>query len=167
MTSAAQGAGSSRAATCYQALESTANYLIEKGTNIVHYAQEPGVVQKTCQAGLRSMVGLYALSQFPATAAVGVAFAVVKPEIAKTGVSMIEGAISGIWTRMSFNQKVAVTAVGVASVSYFDPTFFFTAAGTVFSFKLGAEIGQRNLAREHVHEAQLAVAKELEHVEQK
>ncbi|CRX38606.1 hypothetical protein [Estrella lausannensis] len=161
-----QATGMSNSATCFQTLGNAANYMIEKGAEVVHYAQEPGVVQRTCQAGLRSMIGIYAVSQFPVSALVGAAFVQLKPEMAKTGISMIEGAISGIWTRMSFNQKVTVAAVGVASVSYFDPTFFFTAAGTVFSLKIGAEIGQRNLAREHLHEVQRAATENIDQVEQ-
>lgn len=146
----------------FQGVTNALSYVAQKGNEVIVFAQEPGIVQRTAQAGLRTVVGLYSITQFPYAAAVGGLAAAVKPEITKTGTSLIEGAISGIWKRMSFNQKVAVTAVGVASVSYFDPTLFFTVAGTIFSFKLGAEIGQRNLTREHVIHAELVAASEIE-----
>jgi len=134
------------------------SYAYNKGSELWASAQEPGSVQKSAQAGIRSLVGVAAIHNNPYSAAFGATAATFIPGLVKQGCTMLEGAITGIWNRMSFNQKAAIATVGVASALYIDPTRTFTILGSVFAMKLGAELGLRNLRKEDVAEAQKQAA---------
>lgn len=143
-----------------QPIGNALNYAYNKGSELLEKAQEPGTVQKSTQAGIRSLVGVAAIYKNPYSAGLGAILASARPGLVKQGCSMLEGAITGLWNRFSFNQKAVISTIGVGSALYLDPTRTFTILGSIFALKLGAELGLRNLRKEDVAEAQRSAAAE-------
>src|SRR5262245_60208432 len=110
-----------------------------KASDLYTKAQEEGPVQIAMNSEVRSLVGIYAMYQFPGTAVAGATAANIAPERVKQATVLLEGAITGLWKRLSFNSKAGLAAVGIVAATYCDPTMVFTTLGTVFAFKLGAE----------------------------
>lgn len=125
-------------------------YVCNKTAECVSEAQKPGVVQNIAQASLRTFVGITSIHLNPYATGLGATVAVVKPDLAKKVLSVTDGAINGLWNRMSFNVKVGLAVGGVAAATYFDPTSVFTGLGTFFAVKLGAELALRNLGKEEI-----------------
>ncbi len=138
------------------------NYLWNTGTNLLAKAQEEGPVQIGMNSEVRSLIGIYAMAQFPGTAVTGATLANIAPGRVKQATDMLEGALTGLWKRLSFNQKAGLAVVGVAAATYFDPTMVFTTLGTAIAFKLGAEYGLRNRVKEVRIAAELNATKNLQ-----
>ncbi len=123
--------------------------------------QEPGHLQKSAQAALRSIAGVASIATFPYVAATGAAAASFKPHLVKHVSTLAEGAVTGVWNKMPFNAKVGIVVTGVSLATYYDPTSVFKTLGFVIALKLGAELGLRNFAKEEVAAATKEAEKTL------
>ncbi len=144
-----------RAANCMK-------YVYDKAADCFAEAQKPGTVQNVAQASLRTIVGITSISYNPYAAAAGATVALIKPALARQILSLTDGAINGLWNRMSFNVKAGLAVSGIAAATYYDPTSVFMGLGTFFAVKLGAELALRNLGKEEIASKTREMEKEAE-----
>ncbi len=114
--------------------------------------QEPGHLQKSAQAALRSIAGVASIATFPYVAAAGAAAASFTPRLVKHVLALAEGAVTGVWNKMPFNAKVGIVVAGIGA-TYYDPTSVFKTLGFVISLKMGAELGLHNFVKEEFRAA--------------
>jgi hypothetical protein len=137
------------------------NYGCTKAKELWSTAQEKGNVRNSVTSATRSIVGIYATKNFPGTAVAGAVAANIAPEKVKYITDTMEGAITGLWKKLSVNQKVLLAAAGIACVTFCDPTMVFTTLGTAFAFKLGSELALRNRVKEMRMEAETEATRDL------
>jgi len=142
----------------YQNISTCANYAQKKAYEVYQEAQQPGALQQKVYAFARSTLGIACICSSKYSALLGAAAVCISPNIVKPITQAAEGAITGIWDKMSFNVKVGGTAAGII-LNYYGYSFFDLPC-SIIAATSGAEMMLKALGKEEI--AHLARQKEAE-----
>lgn len=111
-------------------------------------ASKPGELQEKVFTATRTAVGVVATAQHPYYAIAAGTVTAFIPTVAKNGVSFLDSMISGLWNRMSFNQKMAASATGITlTLMGYD---WLSIPASIISAKLATELAIKNSGKEKV-----------------
>ncbi len=107
-----------------------------------------GEPQKVFLAGTRSVIGIASVYLAPGAAIAGASIGVTMPTATRYYCELADGALTGVWNRMSLEAKLVAATCGIGCLAWGVNLSVLTIPCAIFSSKIGAELGVQNYSKQ-------------------